>query len=98
MTNTEVEIITMLKTKFTPTESIKFASLIDERIREVAFDLIKKNLNASSSKDPYMGLTWNGTGLNCAEYENSRGIQNEKKTPVDKNNEKLVKNWMEWAL
>lgn len=98
MTNTTIEIISLLKTKFNPTEAQQFANLIDERIREVAFELIKKNLDASSSTDPYLGLRWNGTGLNSAEYENSRGIQNEKKTPVDKNHEELVNSWTKWAF
>ena len=69
MTNTTIEIISLLKTKFNPTEAQQFANLIDERIREVAFELIKKNLDASSSNDPYLGLRWNGTGLNSAKFE-----------------------------
>lgn len=78
MSTIKQNIINALAAKFSEPEAKALSRLIDERIREVAFELIKDNLHLTGS-DPYAGIQWNKQNLAYAKLEDSKHLQPERK-------------------
>ena len=87
-------IIKLLSTKFSVDEAKALASEIDQRIKEVAFELIKENLRITGN-DPYAGLQWNKQNLELATFKYSKHLNPE----VETEEQKMFRNcWLDFAI
>ena len=87
-------IINVLAAKFSEPEAKALSRLIDERIREVTFELIKENLRITGS-DPYAGLHWNKRTLDLASFKDSKHLNPE----VETEEQKMFRNcWLDFAV
>lgn len=87
-------IINALAAKFSEPEAKALSRLIDERIREVAFELVKENLRITGN-DPYAGLQWNKQNLELATFKESKHLNPE----VETDEQKMFRNcWLDFAI
>lgn len=94
MSTIKQNIINALAAKFSEPEAKALSRLIDERIREVTFDLVKENLHITGS-DPYAGLQWNKQNLELATFKDSKHLNPE----VETEEQKLFRNcWLDFAI
>lgn len=94
MSTIKQNIINALSAKFSAPEAKALSRLIDERIREVAFELVKKNLRITGS-DPYAGLQWNKQNLELATFKDSKHLKPEVETEEQK---RFRECWLDFAL
>jgi hypothetical protein len=87
-------IIKLLSTKFSEDEAKALAGEIDQRIKKVAFELVKENLNITGS-DPYARLHWNKQTLDHASFKDSKHLNPE----VETEEQKMFRNcWLDFAI
>ena len=94
MSTIKQNIINALAAKFSEPEAKALSRLIDERIREVTFELVKENLRITGS-DPYAGLQWNKQNLELATFKDSKHLNPE----VETEEQKQLRNcWLDFAI
>lgn len=87
-------IIKLLSTKFSEDEAKALAGEIDQRIKKVAFELVKENLRITGN-DPYAGLQWNKQNLKLATFKDSKHLNPE----VETEEQKMFRNcWLDFAI
>lgn len=94
MSTIKQNIINALAAKFSEPEAKALSRLIDERIREVTFELVKENLRITGS-DPYAGLQWNKQNLELATFKDSKHLKPEVET---KEQRQFRKCWFEFSM
>jgi hypothetical protein len=87
-------IIKILSTKFSEDEAKALAGEIDQRIKKVAFELIKENLCVTGS-DPYARLHWNKQTLDYATFKDSKHLNPEVESDEQK---QFRKCWLDFAV
>lgn len=87
-------IIKLLSTKFSEDEAKALTGEIDQRIKKVAFELVKENLRITGN-DPYAGLKWNKQNLELATFKDSKHLNPE----VETEEQKMFRNcWLDFAI
>lgn len=94
MSTIKQNIINALAAKFSEPEAKALSRLIDERIREVTFELVKENLRITGN-DPYAGLQWNKQNLELATFKDSKHLNPEVESDEQK---RFCAFWLDFAI